>query len=115
MHELSLAESMINTALRTDGVGADNLRVLNIKCGALSGVNAQTLEFCIQIVAERLGIENVSVVIEEVRPQLQCSCGQSYNAEDIFSECPRCGKTQHRITGGKDVFLESVEVNDGQS
>jgi len=113
MHELSLAESMLNAALRTDGVTADNLTGVNIRCGAMSGVSVQTLEFCVRLVCEQLDAGEVSVKIEEIPVGLRCKCGHNYEAVDVFSECPECGGSEHGVICGKDVLLESVEVKDG--
>ncbi len=114
MHELSLAENMLNTALQAGGCEGKKLRALNVRCGALSGVSIQSLEFCLQLVCEERGLEDVAVNITSVPAGLKCQCGHSFDAGTLFCECPECGSTGHEVVGGEEVFLESIEVEDEQ-
>lgn len=113
MHELSLAEHIFNTALKAEGVSAENLRVINVECGALSGVNVQSMEFCLRLMSERHNIEDITVNVAETPARLQCECGCYYNTPSLFRQCPECGSFEHTVRGGDEVLLESVEVKDG--
>ncbi len=103
---------MVNAALRTEGIAPDSVRALNINCGVLSGVNIQSLRFCVQLVCRRLHMEGVDVNIHEIPAELRCECGRSYDADSVFLECPACSGLQHRVVAGGEIFLESVEIDD---
>ena len=113
MHELSLAQNMVKAALQAEGVTARNLCTLNINCGVLAGVNIQSLRFGLELTCEQFQIEGVNINIKDSAAELKCKCGCCYTSEDIFGECPGCGSSEQRVIGGKDIFLESVEVENG--
>jgi hydrogenase nickel incorporation protein HypA/HybF len=112
MHELSISESIVRTALETPGASRANLRALTVKVGALSSVSTANLAYCMDLVLEQKGMRSVEVRIEEVPALARCRCGHEYTAESIFLGCPRCGGFDREITGGRDVSLESIEVED---
>ena len=114
MHELTLSEGIVRTVLATPGVGKDNLRAVSLKVGALSNVSVSALEFCMQLVLEQQGLEAVGVRIEEVPARLRCACGRRYTAGSLFEPCPACGGTARDVVEGRDVTIESAEVEDGQ-
>jgi len=114
MHELSLSESILRTALSAAGSRSDRIRGLTVKVGALSSVSVPTLEFCMGLVLEQEGMEGVAVRVEKVPARAHCSCGHRYVAEDLFAGCPRCGGFERQIVEGEDVTLESIEVEDGE-
>lgn len=114
MHELGIAEDIVCTALTTPGAVPDSVRVLRIRVGKLSSVVVPSLEMCLSAVLEDRGLQDIEVDITEVPAQAQCECGKSYEPEDLFTECPRCGGFQREITGGRDVVLDSIEVDDGE-
>ncbi len=103
---------MVNAALRTEGIASGSVRAFNINCGVLSGVNRQSLRFCMQLVCRRFHMDGVDVNIHKIPAELRCECGRSYGADSVFLECPACGGLQHRVVAGGDIYLESIEIDD---
>lgn len=114
MHELSIAEDIVRTALNTPGASPENLRALRIRVGRLSSVVVPSLQMCLSAVLEDEGLTQVDVEVDEQPAEARCACGQEYRPESLFAECPRCGSFDREVTGGRDVVLESIEVEDGQ-
>lgn len=112
MHELSLSEDMLRTALEAAGGHPGRLAALNVRCGTLSGANAESLRFCLKVLCERRGLCDIKVNVTETPAALQCVCGHSWSAPGIFSGCPCCGGQEHDVTGGMEITLESIEVED---
>ena len=112
MHELSISESILRTALETPGACKTNLCALTVKVGVLSSVSTANLAYCMDLVLEQRGIKGVQVRIEEVPAQARCRCGHEYSAESIFVGCPLCSGFDREIVAGRDVSLESIEVED---
>ncbi len=110
MHELSLAENIVKTVLKTDGVTVNNLQSLHINCGVLSGANIESLKFNLELVGEQSGLEDVDFVIHPTPAKLQCGCGYCYNSDSIFCLCPQCGSSDHEVIDGGEVSIEFVEI-----
>ena len=114
MHELGIAEDIVRTALQTPGAAPESLRALRVQVGQLSSVVVPSLEMCLSAVLEDRGLQEVQVGITEVPARAECECGESYQPEDLFTECPRCGGFQREFTDGREVVLDSIEVQDGE-
>jgi hydrogenase nickel incorporation protein HypA/HybF len=114
MHELGIAEDIVRTAMEAPGASPANLRALRVEVGQLSSVVVPSLEMCLSAVLEDRGLDDVEVIISEIPARAQCECGESYQPESLFSECPSCGGFQREITGGREVVLDSIEVEDGK-
>jgi hydrogenase nickel incorporation protein HypA/HybF len=119
MHELALSESIVRTVLDACGTGPasvrkKSVRKIGLEVGLLSAVNVSSLEFCMQAMLEQSGMEQVEVEIKEVPARVECACGGTYEATDMFTPCPECGGFARRVVGGTDVTIQYVEVEDEQ-
>ena len=114
MHELALSENILGLALATPEAETGRLRALTVKVGALSGASVASLEFCMNIVLEQRAIAGVQVRLVEEPARARCACGKEYAAESLFEGCPACGGFQREIVAGRDVTLQSIEVEDGE-
>ena len=44
--------------------------------------------------------------------QAQCrNCGSTVNPKDIFWECEKCHSMDIEMTAGKELYIESIEVD----
>ena len=114
MHELSLAEAIVRMALDAPPATAGNLRGLTVCVGALSSVSIDTLEFCMGLAIEQRGMQHVKVRIRKVPARVRCACGHECESESLFEGCPECGGFDREGLEGRDVTLESIEVEDGE-
>ncbi len=104
MHELRLAEKIMDEAKRQGATSA-----IRIQVGDLAEVTADE----IKEVLERYAPWKVTV--ETVKSNVRCSCGYTGEARIIEREhdyclfnCPRCGKRPRVIAGG-EIRLIGVE------
>ena len=114
MHELSIAHDIVRTALDACDRGPEKLRALSVRVGQLSSVVIPSLEMCLSAVLEDRGLEGVDIRIRETPARAECACGEEYEPDSLFSECPNCGGFEREITGGREVVLDSIEVDDGE-
>jgi len=108
MHELSIAESICRAVKqRVDGARVEEMTV---QVGALSGVNRESLEFCLGEAARLGGVGLGRFRVELVPAQATCECGFTYDAPDLFMPCPKCGGFSRTFTGGEDVVVSKLIV-----
>jgi hydrogenase nickel incorporation protein HypA/HybF len=110
MHELSIAENMIDL-IRSALGGTKELERVNVTLGPLSGISVEALTFCFAEVASGSGFGSPELAITEVDARLQCTdCDTVYATRDFYSVCPSCGSMNRRILGGREFSVDSVEL-----
>jgi len=91
-------------------VGDDKVALLRIEVGALSGVLADALDFCMHEVARAEGLGDPEIIIQETPPRLKCSCGAEYEVADILEGCPSCGGFDREVVSGMDVTIQEIRT-----
>jgi hydrogenase nickel incorporation protein HypA/HybF len=108
MHELSIAQSVVATVLERTG-GRPVLRV-RLQVGQLSGVLADSLDFCFGLVAAGTTLEGAALEIDQPTGTGHCrACGEDFELADLLPLCP-CGSADVRIVAGRELVVTSVEV-----
>ena len=112
MHELSIAQSVIEqvevVARREKAV---RVLTVTLTIGALSGVERESLEFVFPMAAEGTLAEKAALAVEEVPARLTCrACRAESDARMPLLACGKCGSGDVEISGGRDLFIKSVEL-----
>jgi hydrogenase nickel incorporation protein HypA/HybF len=110
VHELSLAQGICH--MISERVGRRRLAAIRLEVGALSGVNADSLEFCLGEVARIEGLGEPTIEIDPVTPRMRCACGREYPVEDILDACPDCGGYERQVVAGTELTVTSVDLPD---
>lgn len=108
MHELSIAESVVETI--TERTGDRAVRRVRLEVGRLSGVSADSLRFCFDVAAAGTGVDGAQLVIDEPPGRADCvTCGEQFLVEDRILLCA-CGSSDVRVLEGEELRIVSVEV-----
>jgi len=108
LHELSIASGICRAA--AEHTGGAQVTFMRVEVGALSGVLADALDFCIREVAREEGLGEPEVVVEETPPLLKCACGEEYEPNDIMDPCPKCGGFDREVVSGMDVIIREMHI-----
>jgi len=115
VHEVSIVQSLIQQVeaeVRQAGCDGRILR-LGLVIGRLSGVHADSVRFAFEMLGPGTLLEGAELHITEPSAELVCKdCGARTPIEDLTAECPACGSRAVVIEGGRDLLLESIEVED---
>ncbi|MGD2216397.1 MAG: hydrogenase maturation nickel metallochaperone HypA [Gemmatimonadales bacterium] len=111
MHEMSLALEILSICERELAkLPETRVTALGVEVGAFSGVDADSLQFCLEVVmADRFQ----GVRCEVVRRAGAAGCR---NCEKTFAvmqapfECPECGGLARGVSGGQVLQLSYLEV-----
>jgi hydrogenase nickel incorporation protein HypA/HybF len=113
MHELSLAESLLELVLESVPEASQQqlIREVHVKLGRMSGVVVDSLEFCFAALVAHSSIPLARLVITEIPLQLYCSSCQ----RDVVSErddflCPLCQAASTEVISGMELQLHSISV-----
>lgn len=108
MHELSIAESVVEAVTRR----ADGRRVtcVRLEVGRLSGCFPDALRFSFDLVTEGTTAEGASLEIEEPAGRAECrTCAAVLELDDPILLCP-CGSADVEVVGGQELQISSMEV-----
>jgi hydrogenase nickel incorporation protein HypA/HybF len=118
MHELSLVLSIVETV--TDSLTAyPAARVLEVRLrvGALAAVEEEALQFCYGMASEGAALAGSRLVVQRLPVVLHCAaCAQDVELDGVQSfHCPRCGGAEVEMKQGKELEIDSIELDDGET
>ncbi len=115
MHEIAIADALIEQVqgeVRRAGASGQVTRVALV-VGRLSGVNPDSLRFALDLLVKETILESARIEIAEPGAHCQCAaCGYRTEIEDLEARCPNCGSSDVTIDGGRDLLLESIELEE---
>jgi len=119
MHELSIVSSVVESvtealaALPDSSRGARVLEV-RLRVGALASVVTESLEFCYGIASEGTPLEGSRLVVNVLPVVMHCaSCREDVELDGVQSfRCPRCGEPCSEMRQGRELEIESFEIDE---
>ena len=117
MHELSIVTSIVETVTETMAAyPAARVLEVRLRVGALASVIPESLEFCYGIASEGTPLEGSRLVVNVLPVVMHCaSCGQNVELEGVQSfRCPRCGEPSSDMRQGRELEIDSIEIDDGE-
>jgi hydrogenase nickel incorporation protein HypA/HybF len=111
MHELSLADAIVDTAVTH--AGGRRVTAVYLRVGRLRQVIPETLEFYFGFVARGTGCERATLELELIDARLRCApCAQEWVLETPAFRCVRCGGAEVALIAGNEFQVESIEVEE---
>jgi hydrogenase nickel incorporation protein HypA/HybF len=111
VHELAITESLV--AAVAERLPDQRISCVRLEIGALSGVVADSVRFCFELVTEGTGLAGARLEIDEPAAQCQCqSCGGEFEPDWPFALCP-CGSAEVTVLSGQQLKITSVQVAEG--
>ena len=111
MHELSLSQAILETALRH--ANGRPVYTVTVRVGSLRQVVPDSLEFYFDLVARETVCEGAELDVELVTAELRCkACEVIWELERPPFGCPRCGAADAEVVRGNEFELESITVEE---
>lgn len=109
---MSIVESLLSLALEhARQAGANRILRINLVVGEYSGVVDESVEFYFRFLSKDTIAAGASINFKHTKAQLRCrKCDIIFSAEGTEFRCPNCKEQQIEITGGRELYLESLEV-----
>jgi hydrogenase nickel incorporation protein HypA/HybF len=110
MHELSIAQSVIDTVLQEMQLrGIPQVSKIVLRIGVWSGVMAEAVQFSFERLRLDTVLQSTALEIEEPGLQLKCrSCGKITEVRTATLECPACHSDQIEVLGGDELEIAFV-------
>ena len=112
MHELAITQNMLDLVLQqAEKAGAKEVERINLVIGEMTGVVEECVQFHFNFISKGTPAEGAALSFRMVPVTVRCrGCGKSFELEDSDSICPYCQSDKMEIIGGKELFIESIEV-----
>ena len=115
MHEMSIVQALleqVESEVARSGHAGRVVRV-DLVIGRLSGVHVDSIKFAFELLSPGSIADGAQLHIEEPQARMQCrACGAEHVIEDLTVCCPTCGGADITITGGQELLLSSIELED---
>lgn len=113
MHELGIAQSIVEIAEENARKqGAKKVLAVTVEVGALSGVMAESLEFCFDACSRETLLEGSELKIEKVPARARCrACRQDYDLENFYDNCPACNSAASDMLSGEELRIKEMEID----
>ncbi|NLF69835.1 MAG: hydrogenase maturation nickel metallochaperone HypA [Candidatus Anammoximicrobium sp.] len=113
MHEMSIVQTLIEQVEAEVEKSGRSGRVvgLDLVIGRLSGVNADSIRFAHEVLAPGTILEGSTLRISQPAAYSDCrACGVRAEIEAFSMQCPHCGSDDIVIDGGRELLLQSIEL-----
>ncbi len=112
MHELSITESILSIALeKAEEAKATRISRINLVIGGLSGVVDECMEFYFEFLSKDTIAAQATLSFHHPPTQLRCkNCKTIFSPDNHNWTCPNCQKQEVEIVSGRDLYIESIEV-----
>lgn len=112
MHEMAIAQSIINIALTAaKKAGAQKVVRVNVVAGELRGIVPMQLTFCFSLMAEKTIASEAQLSLEIMPVKARCrECEETFTVEDHSYICPKCQSRDVQTISGTELQLRDIEV-----
>lgn len=113
MHESAMIDSFVEIIeKKVQEYPVNKVIKIKLKVGKLTCLCPGTLAACFETVAQEKDLLKETVLeIEEVPLRAKCKgCGQVFLVEENKFFCPFCQHPHIQIVSGRELFIETVEV-----
>jgi hydrogenase nickel incorporation protein HypA/HybF len=108
VHELAITESLVEAVTRR--LPGRKVSCVSLEIGPLSGVVADSVRFCFDLVTDGTALAGAALEITEPPARCECrTCGAEFCPDGPILLCP-CGSADVAVLSGQQLTITSVRV-----
>ena len=113
MHELAITQSMLDIVLKqAEKAKAKKITKINLVIGDMTGVVSDSVQFYLEFMTKGTVAEGAQVFVQKIPSKGQCrTCKAEFEIQPFDLVCPNCQEIGLNIISGKELFVESIEVD----
>jgi len=113
MHELSIAQALVDQLERMAAKEkATRIVRASIKIGTFSGVDPEALKMAFPIATEGTIADGADLAVAVIPAKIVCrSCARESDSTLPFPVCEKCGSSEVECVAGRELIVQSVEIN----
>jgi hydrogenase nickel incorporation protein HypA/HybF len=111
MHELSIAQNILDIVDETMNGESGRLLEVAVEIGELVAVVPESLEFCYDVLTENSKYAGSKLIIKILPVLANCrNCDTEFQVEKFNFTCPTCKSTELHMLQGKELKISHLEV-----
>ena len=112
MHEANVAAGILRSV---EQVARENnssrVTSMRLQVGEFTCIQPDMLRFCLEVLAKDTIARNATIYISRIQTRAGClNCKSEFSIHDIEFRCPRCSSTEIELVSGRELIIESIEV-----
>ena len=113
MHELGIMTGVMESVEQAaKDANADKVLKISLLVGVMTEAIEDALRFAFEALSEGTMCEDAQLEINMVQPVSVClECGKEYEHNRFHMVCPECGSAFTQLVQGKELRIESIEVD----
>ncbi|MGH3873166.1 MAG: hydrogenase maturation nickel metallochaperone HypA [Pseudonocardiaceae bacterium] len=105
---MAITQSVVHAV--HERMGDTPIRRICLEIGTLSGVVADSVQFCFELVTAGTTLEGASLEIVQPSGKARCrDCGVEFAMNDLLMLCA-CGSANRELLAGEELRIREVEV-----
>lgn len=115
MHEMGVTAGIIEAAVdAAEQAGATRITRIELTVGEFTEVVEEALRFAFDALAPGTLAEGAELAVTMVGALSRCAdCGIEFSHERFEMTCPDCGSIDLESLQGRELRIDSIEVDDG--
>lgn len=111
MHELSIAQSIIEIVEETMAGQQGKVLEVSVDIGELVAVVPESLKFCYDVVTEDSKFAGSKLIVNILPVTARCrQCTTEFRVENFMFICPECSSVDHEMLQGQELKVNHLEV-----
>jgi hydrogenase nickel incorporation protein HypA/HybF len=118
VHELPVTQGILDVVLESaQKNGRGRVTAIELVIGDLSSIVDDSVQFYFDILSQGTNAQGAVLRFRRVHGIGRCGdCGHEFVVQiPLLPQCPRCGGLNLRVTGGREFYVDSIEVEDGSA
>ena len=114
MHERSLVRALLKQVQQVAKENSAN-RVLSVRVriGEFSGVEPELVASAFDELVQQTCLQDTRLELEQAPLEAICDqCGNGFRITQFRFVCARCGSGQIRLSGGEEMLLDSITLEE---
>ncbi|MBA7473368.1 Hydrogenase maturation factor HybF [subsurface metagenome] len=113
MHELAITQNMLEVVLeQAETAGAKEVGKINLVIGEMTGIVEECVRFHFDFIGRGTLAEGATLTFTTVPTKARCqACDRTFELKEFDWACPYCANKELEIIAGKELFVESIEVD----
>ncbi len=93
--------------------GTARVSKVNLRLGRMSGIVADSLEFCFEAITRDTALGESKLEMEFTPLVIRCHvCGRESEIQEPYFICPECSSTQVDIVSGTELQVVGIEIEE---
>lgn len=115
MHELPITQSICRIAVEeAERIQAKKVCSITIKMGEYCDYVPEVIQQYFNLVSEGTVAEEAEIIVETVPAAIFCKdCNKQFGGNHYSLRCPECGGRNTELKAGREFYIDSMEVEDG--